>query len=290
MDQKTAAVLFVDVSGSTAFFDKYGEVAGHAMVKRCLEVVVPEVEKRRGRVVKYMGDGFLAMFDSADDAVEAAVGLHTALADANAALPAAASVRLHSGLSSGPVIVAADGDVYGDTVNVAARVQHVAGPDQIYATADVVQVLGPTSRQRLRRVGVFPLRGKEEEVEIHEVMWKLDGATMLFSRSALREETRLTLFHAGRVAELSPGQTRLTLGRVVGNDVVVEDGAVSREHAEVVRRRGAAYLVDRSTNGTYVRPQFGTARHLHREEFLLDGAGEIALGRPDGPVIEYKVT
>jgi len=92
------------------------------------------------------------------------------------------------------------------------------------------------------------------------------------------------------VIEMPAGQHRLTVGRTPGNDLLVDDGAVSREHAEFLRRKGAIYLVDHSTNGTYVRPQVGKAHHVHREEFMLDGSGEVSLGRPDGPAIEYKVS
>jgi adenylate cyclase len=290
MDAKTLAVLFVDVSGSTAFFDRYGEIAGHAMVDRCFKVIAPEVEKRRGRVVKYMGDGFLAVFDGSGDAVDAAVTMHTVLADDNATRPDGARVRIHSGINVGPVIVSEDGDVFGDAVNVAARVQHVAGPDQVYATKEVVDDLLPPTRARARRVGLFPLRGKGDEVELYEVMWNLEGATMLFARSALREEALLTVFFHGTVVEMGVAKARLTVGRTAGNDLLVDDGAVSREHAEFVRRKGTIYLSDHSTNGTYVRPRLGKSRHLHREEIMLDGSGEISLGRPDGPAIEYKVS
>jgi len=290
MDSKKAAVLFVDVSGSTAFFDRYGEVAGHSMVEHCFKVIVPEVEKRSGRVVKYMGDGFLAVFDGATQAVEAATGMHSSLADDNATRPDGARVRIHSGLSVGPVVIREDGDVFGDVVNVAARVQHVAGPDQIYVTKEVVDELPVASQHQARRVGLFPLRGKEDEVELYEVMWKLEGATVLFTRVALREEALLGIFFGGSVIEMPAGQNRLTVGRTPGNDLIVDDGAVSREHAEFLRRKGAIYLVDHSTNGTYVRPHLGKARHLHREEFMLDGSGEVSLGRPDGPAIEYKVS
>ncbi len=291
MDPKKAVVLFTDVSGSTAYFERYGEVAGHAMVEHCFKVIVPEVEKRAGRIVKYMGDGFLAVFSEALSAVDAAAALHTALADDNAARPDAARVRIHSGLSVGPVVVErGDGDVFGDAVNVAARVQHVAGPDQIYVTKDIVDELNLDSQGKARRVGAFPLRGKEDDVEIYEVMWKLEGATVLFTRAALREVARLSVFFSGTVLEMAQEQSRLTVGRTSGNDLLVDDGAVSREHAEFVRRKGAIYLIDHSTNGTYVRPQLGKSRHLHREEFLLDGSGEVSLGRPDGPAIEYKIS
>lgn len=290
MDSKKASVLFVDVSGSTAFFDKYGEMAGHAMVEHCFKVITPEVAKRSGRIVKYMGDGFLAVFDTAAQAVEATISMHSALADDNATRPDAARVRIHSGVSVGPVVEGEDRDVFGDTVNVAARVQHVAGPDQIYVTKDVVDDLPIADRGKARRVGAFPLRGKEEDVELYEVMWKLEGATVLFTRAALREEAMLSVFFNGTVVEMAAGQNRLAVGRISGNDLIVDDGAVSREHAEFVRRKGSIYLVDRSTNGTYVRPEFGKPRHLHREEFLLDGSGEVSLGRPDGPAVLYKIS
>jgi adenylate cyclase len=237
-----------------------------------------------------MGDGFLAVFEGPADAVEAAETMHTALADDNATRPDAARVRIHSGISAGPVVVRGDGDVFGDAVNVAARVQQVAGPDQVYTTKEVVDDLPPGTQAKTRRVGRFPLRGKGDEVELYEVMWKLEGATVLFTRSALREEARLAVFFQGTVAEMNAAQARLTVGRTSGNDLVVDDGAVSREHAEFVRKKGAIYLIDHSTNGTYVRPQIGKARHLHREELMLDGSGEVSLGRPDGPAVEYKVS
>jgi len=290
MDPQKKAVLFVDVSGSTAFFERYGEVAGHAMVQHCFKVIVPAVEQYAGRIVKYMGDGFLAVFDDVAAAIEAGAAMQSSLADDNATRPDAARVRIHSGISSGAVVVRDDGDIYGDPVNVAARVQNVAGPDQVYVTKDAVDELPIEAKAKTRRVGQFALRGKEDEVELYEVMWKLEGATMLFTRAALREEAMLSVFFQGTTVELGVGQSRLTVGRIVGNDLVVDDGAVSREHAEFVRRKGSIYLIDRSTNGTYVRPSHGKERHLHREEFMLDGSGEVLLGRPNGPPLEYKVS
>src|ERR1051326_6563867 len=79
MDPKKAAILFVDVCGSTAFFDRYGEVAGHGMVEHCFKVIVPSVETQGGRCVKFMGDGFLAVFDGAEAAVDAAAAMHSSL-------------------------------------------------------------------------------------------------------------------------------------------------------------------------------------------------------------------
>jgi adenylate cyclase len=289
MDPKDAAVLFVDISGSTAFFDRYGEVAGRSMVERCFQVVVPPVEKRAGRIVKYLGDGFLAIFPTADDLVGACIDVYTALADENESRPDAARIRIHSGGDVGPAVFDETGDVFGDVVNTAARVQGMAGPDQIYVTNQVAGAITPAANAKVRRVGSFPLKGKEEEVELFEVMWKFDGATMVVTRVPIREAARASLFYTGAVVELPLEKDRLTIGRTPGNDLVVDDGAVSREHAEVVRRKGAVYLQDHSTNGTYLRPDVGKPRHIHREETPIEGSGQFSLGRPDGPPVLYKV-
>lgn len=289
-EQLSTAVLFVDVSGSTAFFDRYGEVAGRAMVKRFFGIAEPEVTRRRGHVIKYLGDGFLSVFPTADDVVDAAQAIHSAVADANDLQPDNARIRIHSGAHVGMAVRDTSGDIFGDVVNVAARVQSVAGPDQIYVTADLVRDLSPVALERTRPVGKFPLKGKGEEVGIHEVMWKFDGATMLVSTALQRPESGVSVFFDGHVTELREGQFRISIGRVPGNDLIVDDRAVSREHADIIRRKGTIYLVDHSTNGTFLRPALGQERHLHREEALLEGQGEVSLGRPDGPAVEYKVT
>ena len=69
------------------------------------------------------------------------------------------------------------------------------------------------------------------------------------------------------------------LGRDPGCDIVVADGFASRRHATLMLRRTEVYLTDHSTNGTYVRRPDGEWAHVFRGEMLLDGAGEISLGR-----------
>lgn len=290
MQPGTIAALFVDVCGSTGYFERHGEAAGHAMIERCFGIIVPEIERHRGRVVKRLGDGVLAVFSSAADLVAAAVGAHGALEAANAGWAPEDRIRIHSGGDFGPATFDASGDVFGDPVNVASRVQGIAGRDQIYVTADLVHELAPAERGRVRPIGRFPLRGKQEEVELHEVQWRLRDSTVLLSRAEVTEEAGLTLTIADRVIQLAADKNRLTIGRTEENDLQVEDQAVSREHAEVVRRKGALYFVDHSTNGTYLRPGSGRLHHLHHEEFPLEGNGNFSLGHPEGPPVDYRVT
>lgn len=290
MESRRHAVLLIDLCGSTRYFDTHGEIAGRRLVERCLQVVIPEVERHAGRVVKTLGDGLMAAFSTAAELVEAARAAHAAVDADNQRRSGETSIRIHSGGDVGPVVADDHGDLFGDVVNVATRVQEIAGPDQIYVTARIVADLPNALRQLIRAIGSFPLRGVGGEVEIHEAIWRFEGSTLVVPRRILPIETHLSLVFDGRTYELPPGSAHLTLGRTPDNDVPIDDGAVSREHAALTRRRGLVILIDRSTNGTYLRPEHGEPRHLHRGEALLEGRGSFSLGRADGPAVEYTVT
>jgi class 3 adenylate cyclase len=290
MEQKDCAVLFVDISGSTRFFDVHGEVEGRAMVERFYGLAVPEVERCSGRVVKNLGDGFLAVFPSPSDLMAAAMSVHAVVAEHSEDIGKGIPIRVHSGGHFGPAVVADDGDVFGDVVNVAARIQGVAGPDEIYVSDEIVAGLSKGERMSVRRVGRFPLRGKAEEMTLHEVVLTPSEATMLFSSEAVRQESRVRLTYNDQSVEMTPQQSKFTIGRIPGNDLQVDDRSVSREHCELIRRKGRVYLVDRSTNGTHLYPASGVPRHVHREELMIEGSGHFALGRPDGPRIDFEMS
>jgi hypothetical protein len=260
------------------------------MVERFYELAVPEVERNGGRVVKHLGDGFLAAFASPSDLMAAAMAVHATVAEHADEIGKGIPIRVHSGGHFGPAVVADDGDVFGDVVNVAARIQGVAGPDEIYVSDEIVAGLSKGERMSVRRVGRFPLRGKADEMTLHEVVLTPSEATMLFSSEAVRQESRVGLRYNDLSVEMAPEQSKLTIGRIPGNDLVVDDPSVSREHCELIRRKGRVYLVDRSTNGTHLHPASGAARHVHREELMIEGAGFFLLGRPDGPRIDYELS
>lgn len=289
IEQRPAAVLFVDVSDSTRYFERYGEVAGHAMVERCLGIVVPEIERHGGTVVKTLGDGLLAVFDRAVDLVDASRALHLAIVEANRSRPTEV-VSVHCGGDFGAIARDAAGDIFGDVVNVAARLQALAARGQTFVTSDLVETLEPGAQEGIRQVGSFPLHGRSAEVETYEVLWRIGTSTVPVARAAVKLESSLSLQFKGNAIELPADRDRLTIGRVPGNDFVVEDAAVSREHAEILRRKGLLYLVDRSTNGTFLETEGGIVRHVQHAEVPLEGQGRIVLGHIDGPPISFRVT
>jgi class 3 adenylate cyclase len=136
---RTVTVLFSDIKDYTARTAAAGRTGAIELVRRHRELAGPVIRHRNGTIVKTMGDGLLVTFESATDAVLAGLEVQGAVAAQNAAL-AGEEMQLRIAVASGEVIVEA-GDVYGETVNLAARLQGVAEPGQVVlsgATAGLV--------------------------------------------------------------------------------------------------------------------------------------------------------
>jgi adenylate cyclase len=289
MDVQRSAVLFVDVCGSTAYFDRHGELAGRDMVKRFFAIVHEAVERHGGKIVNLIGDAVLAVFTHPFALVNAAIGAQVAVGIVSEAAGSRERLRIHCGGHVGGIVFDESGGVFGDAVNVAARIDEIAGADQIYVTEELLLQLASESLPISRRVGTFKLSGKRRRVTVWEILWKdEDNRTDLVPNREHREETSVEIVFCDRTIVLPQTKERLSIGRELDNDLIVEDRAVSRIHAEVVQRTGGYYLVDRSTNGTYIRPRHGRGHRLHRDELLLVGEGEFTLGRADGPPVSYK--
>jgi class 3 adenylate cyclase len=123
--RRLAAILAADVVGFSVLMgkDEEGTLARIKDLRRT--IVEPKVNEHRGRVFKTTGDGFLIAFSSPVEAVRCAVGINEVLAS-NGAQEGAETLSLRIGINLGDVIFEADGDVYGDGVNIAARLEQLA--------------------------------------------------------------------------------------------------------------------------------------------------------------------
>ena len=127
------AVAFIDLTGFTRLTQQRGDDVAAATAMRLAEVATDTVRPKGGRVVKLLGDGVLVRFD---DAVAAAA----ATLDLLSALPLAGLPSAHAGVASGPLIVR-DGDVFGRTVNLAARIADAAPDGHLYVPDGVASAL-----------------------------------------------------------------------------------------------------------------------------------------------------
>lgn len=132
--RRLAAIMVADVAGYSRLMHN-DEEATHTRLSALLtKVVEPAVSKHGGRIVKYTGDGFLAEFPSAVEAVRAAEHFQTAVRDVTTADPADKRIVFRVGINIGDVIVEAN-DIFGDGVNIAARLEGIAEPGGICISA-----------------------------------------------------------------------------------------------------------------------------------------------------------
>src|SRR6516162_2064399 len=141
VERRLAAILCADVAGYSRLMgaDEEGTLAALKSDRR--ELIDPLIAQHRGRIFKTTGDGFLIEFASVVDAVRCAVVVQQGMADRNANRPEAERIRFRIGINLGDVIYD-EGDIFGDGVNVPARLQTLAEPGEICASASVRDQVG----------------------------------------------------------------------------------------------------------------------------------------------------
>ena len=180
-------VLFTDLVGSTSYFERYGDTAGVALVQRHAEQASQAVVEVGGRVIKTIGDSVMAVFDEPAAAVRAACEVQRRLYQRNQGLPQRERHQLRIGINYGPVFSAGD-DVFGDAVNVAARICKHTGAAQILISHSVWESLKNESDLPTNWIGKLTFEGKSEKQDIFEVFW-IDRDTYTRLRERLMGET-----------------------------------------------------------------------------------------------------
>jgi formylglycine-generating enzyme required for sulfatase activity/class 3 adenylate cyclase len=136
--RRLAAILAGDISGYSRLMG-LDEEGTHARVKRQRrELIEPTIAEHHGRLVKYTGDGFLAMFDSPVEAARCAVVIQQSMVGRNASLPRQQWILYRQGVHLGDVIIEAD-DIYGDGVNIAVRLEGIADPGHVFISGAVYE-------------------------------------------------------------------------------------------------------------------------------------------------------
>ena len=292
---KILSILFADVSGSTRLYEKLGDTEALRAVDRCLKRMERAVEAFRGRIVKNIGDEVMAVFERADDAFQAAIEMQQRISD----LPPVSGVKLaiRVGFHHGPIIEE-NGDVFGDSVNTAARLAGLAKASQILTSGQTQSMLSPLLQAATRDLDQMSVKGKAEDLHVFEVIWQ-ESADLTMRAVSIRpaaitggQGIRLCVRYAGAVLMLDENRSSMSMGRDAECEVTVRDRRASRHHARIERRGEKFVLSDKSTNGTFITFAGEPELFLRREEIVLRGSGVICFSAsassPEADCAEFE--
>lgn len=279
--QQNAAILFADISGSTALYDKLGNELALQLVTRTIDILTREMAARQGTLIKTIGDEIMCAFPDAVAATEAACAMQSAIERQQTGAEHAIHVRI--GIHYGEVILES-GDAYGNTVNIAARVTSITRARQILTTQAVVDLLPHKLRNKAHPVMRTEFRGKTEAFDVFQILWEQEDTTrtrigMSAYRKPAQARHELMLRFHQQVITLSETRKSIVVGRGDDCDVVIRNNLASRQHAHIEYNFGKFLLIDHSSNGTYIRFSDNQVIQLNHQQIVLHGAGQICCGQ-----------
>jgi len=138
------------------------------MIKQHKDLLLPVIIDRGGKLIKTIGDAFLVTFESPTDAVLAGMALQNTLRKHNSGTPAKSWIEIRVAINTGEVILE-EGDVYGEAVNIASRIEGIAEPNEIYFTESTYLSMNK-SEVPSAEIGYRLLRGIPERIKIYKVL------------------------------------------------------------------------------------------------------------------------
>ena len=297
MPTKHCVVFFADLADSVALYERLGDAAARGHVLALQRLLGEQLEAFGGVLHQIVGDELMVCFDYPDRALACATVLHRCAMQYSQR--EAVWMQLRIGLHYGDIIEDTDENrLFGDTVNLASRVNGIAQGGQTILTEAVLDHAPPAWQGSVRPFDVTTVKGKAEPVQVYDLPWQTDDLTAIVSDNApgsaaqpVRKQ-RLVLSYRDAETDLSDLDAPFSIGRAITNNLIVHADSASRRHVTVARARDQFVLSDKSTNGTHVTTDAGETLYLRRQEWPITGSGVIALGAPgdagDSHVVAFR--
>ena len=276
--KENLAIVFADISKSVQLFERYGNVLAKEIVSHTLSIMTSLTNAHGGTVKRTIGDEVMSTFPYPFRALDAAVKMLRAISQDPYLSQYGLSIKV--GLHFGEVLQEND-ELFGDAVNVAARMAGLAKANQIILTRSTLDHLPALANELMRNLGPVKIRGKQQTIDIVECLWQVgeDHPSTTLQGSMDIPQPQATLILRYRDQKFKITKDSFVMGRGKQNDLVVRHKKVSREHAYIEFGRETFVLVDQSTNGTFLRIGTDKTIFLHREQVHLRREGIISLGQ-----------
>jgi class 3 adenylate cyclase/tetratricopeptide (TPR) repeat protein len=173
---QTLCLMLADVVGSTAFYQQHGDVEGRLFVQRHHDTLTPLILQWHGRVIKTIGDAIMAAFEKPADAFDCAITIQQTLWKARLQSPEETALQTKISLHYGSALVETD-DVYGDLVNMSARLSNMVAPDQILISQTVYDSVKDRKEPPILPLTTHGWKDGERGISVYEVLWQQPADT-----------------------------------------------------------------------------------------------------------------
>lgn len=279
--QPIPVIMVADITGSASLHQHLTEQEAERAVDRCIKRMTRTIEAYRGTLLQVVGDELLALFNCAEDACHSAIDMHQRVADLPPVSGHKLNIRVALHDSDSPAGQPPQSAKLASTMRIAG----LARADQILCSAAVVNALpGSAVLQTLPRPELGDVHESEAAIPVFQIHWPAQTSSsqvqhsMFGPLSAGKISERLCLRYRGKAFLIDEKTPVLSLGRDLSCKVLVDNRKVSRLHARIERRSDGYYLIDTSTNGSFLTMQGRQEILVRKHEALLDGSGTICFG------------
>ena len=256
VERRLAAILAADVAGYSRLMgvDEEGTLAALKAYRR--ELIDPKIGEHRGRIVKTTGDGALVEFASAVDAIRCALEIQRAMAERNAAIPEDRRIEFRIGINVGDIIID-DGDIYGDGVNIAARMEALASPGAICLSDNAYQQIKGKLALDVSDMGEQRLKNIAQPVRVYGVRYETVSARPVLALPDMPSIAVLPFqnmsgdpeqeyFADGMVEDITTGLSRIKWLFVISRNSTFTYKGRAVDVKQVGRELGVRYVLEGS--------------------------------------------
>jgi adenylate cyclase len=190
VDRRLAAILAVDIAGYSRLMGANEEGTLRQLKEHRKELIDPKITEHRGRIVKTSGDGMLVEFVSVVDAVRCAVDVQRGMIERNAKLPVESRIQFRVGINVGDII-SDDNDIYGDGVNVAARLEALAEPGGICVSRNVHDQVRDKLSFSFEDIGEQVFKNIARSIGVHRVSLAENAPLTVLKSTAAAQKPEL---------------------------------------------------------------------------------------------------
>ncbi len=272
------ALLFTDLKGSSGFYKMHGNVAGRKMIQRLNDILIPIVKTYKGIVVKTIGDSIMAYFHSPKEALWASIAMQKRLQSYNKDHKPADRLLIRVGMNYGYGIVE-EKDVFGDVVNIAAKLLSCCDAQQIIVTESFYQATKSSAEIMFRPFNMLGKRQKLGNIKLYQVTWKKIGEQKDFENIyllSLTLETTATGENTSKeIKKLIPGIRRSAYKTV--QETATEINAIFHDPTTCLATAG-------ETLQTYLQASSHDTELPHVLKIGIHAVSKTALG--DGKLLD----